>query len=117
MKTLQQLYTEILRSDEMKKSFAGAAREGKTAEFLKTQGCEATVEEVQAFLREKSGEPLSDEELDNAAGGGCNGRIKAEWVLSVNSLGTVCAWLAIQSATEGYTGQKTKGDGRLCNHK
>ena len=53
MKTLQQLYTEILGSDEMKKSFAEAARDGKISEFLKAQGCEATTEEVQTFLKEK----------------------------------------------------------------
>lgn len=39
-------------------------------EFLKAQGVDATAEEVTDFLKSQTGE-LSDEELDNVAGGGC----------------------------------------------
>ena len=54
MKTLETLYQEVLASDELKKGLAEAA---KTPEGLKAwicaQGCEATLEQVQAFLKEK----------------------------------------------------------------
>ena len=66
MKTLETLYQEVLASDELKKGLAEAA---KTPEGLKAwicaQGCEATLEQVQAFLKEKqekTGE-LTDDEL------------------------------------------------------
>ena len=52
MKTLQELYNEIIASDELKTAFAEAAKGGKTMEFLKAQGCEATVEELAAFLKD-----------------------------------------------------------------
>ena len=46
MKTLKELYDEILASDELKKEFAGcAANEQDTAAFLEKYGCDATVEE------------------------------------------------------------------------
>ena len=112
MKTLQELYNEITASDELKAAFADAAKGGKAAEFLKAQGCEATAEELAAFLKgQKSGE-LSDEELDNV-GGGCD--TAAEAAFSVMSGGIGCAARAIVSATTGYVGQKKEDDGRLCN--
>jgi len=44
-----------------------------TDAFLKEHGCEATLEEVKAFLEAKQQEdaPLSFDELENAAGGAC----------------------------------------------
>ena len=99
MKTLETLYQEILASDELKKGLAGAAKtpEGRT-EWVKAQGCEATAEEIGAFLKEKrakTGE-LSDDELESAAGGGCNA---GEVALSVYSA-LVCAVDAIVSAID-----------------
>ena len=71
MKTLQELYDEVMASDELKAAFAEAAKGGKAEEFLKARGCEATAEELTAFLKGQSTKELSDEELDNVAGGGC----------------------------------------------
>jgi len=73
MKTIQELYNEIMGSQELKAQFIEAAKAGKLEEFLKAHGCEATMEEVQAFLEAKQNEdaPLSFDELENAAGGGC----------------------------------------------
>ena len=115
MKTLQELYTEIIGSEELKKSFAEAAKGGKLADFLKENGCEATAEEIKAFLQEKSNQPLSEEELDSVAGGGCNETTKAEAFLSVVTVGLVCAYAAIDSSKNGHTGQATEEEGRLCN--
>ncbi len=73
MKTIQELYNEIMESQELKAQFIEAAKAGKQEEFLKEHGCEATLEDVKAFLEAKQNEdaPLSFDELENAAGGGC----------------------------------------------
>ena len=73
MKTIQELYSEIMGSQELKAQFIEASSTGKQAEFLKEHDCEATAEEVLAFLEAKQNEdaPLSFDELENAAGGGC----------------------------------------------
>ncbi|MBR4575802.1 MAG: hypothetical protein IKO25_01230 [Clostridia bacterium] len=43
---------------------------------MKENGCEATLEEVAAFLKAKAEEdtPLSLDELENSAGGECNAK-------------------------------------------
>ncbi len=116
MKTLQELYKEIIASEELKAAFTEAAKGGKVTEFLKAQGVEATAEEVTAFLKSQTGE-LSDEELDNAAGGGCNTATGCETAMSVITAGIGCALGAIYSAAYdgNYNGQKKADDGRICN--
>ena len=116
MKTMQDLYKEIINSDEQRKAFMEAAKSDKALEFIKAHGCEATEEELKAFLSKQSGE-LSDEELDNAAGGGCNGATAVETAVSIFTVGFACACQAIDSATTGYVGQQTgdRHEGRLCN--
>ena len=73
MKTIQEMYNEIMANKELKEQFIEAANAGTQEEFLKAHGCEATLEEVKAFLEAKQNEdaPLSFDELENAAGGGC----------------------------------------------
>jgi len=114
MKTLHELYKEILDSDELKATFVDAAKNGKAAEFLQVHGCEATAEEVTAFLKSQTGE-LSDEELDNAAGGGCNDETVYEAMMSIASFGIYCAVNAAGSAALGHVGQQTEEEGRLCH--
>ena len=117
MKTLETLYQEVLASDELKKGLAEAA---KTPEGLKAwicaQGCEATLEQVQAFLKEKqekTGE-LTDDELESAAGG-CNAE---EGIVSVFMIGLGCAIMAAVSAQDAEDGNWVKGeDGRLLCRK
>lgn len=96
MKTIQELYSEVLKSEELKKAFSEAVQNKTVEDFLKAHGCEASMEDVAAFLKEqqaKSGE-LADNELDNVAGG-CDG---TEAVCSVFSGGLACVALAIASA-------------------
>lgn len=73
MKTMEELYQEVLGSDELKGAFAQAVSEGRIEEFLKENGCEASPEEVKAFLQEKQAKEgeLSEAELD-AVSGGCD---------------------------------------------
>ena len=89
MKTLEALYQEVLASDELKKGLAEAVKtpEGLT-QWVKSQGCEATAEEIGAFLKEKqekAGE-LTDDELESAVGG-CNTN---EALMSIVSIGILC---------------------------
>ena len=73
MKTVHELYGEIIASDELKKAFAKAMKANKLEDFLKAHDCEATVEEVQEFVETKAAgdDPieLSDDELRHVAAG------------------------------------------------
>ena len=117
MKTIQELYNEIMANKELKEQFIEAAKAGKQEEFLKTHGCEATLEEVKAFLEAKQQEdaPLSVDELENAAGGGC--QVAGEGIVSMVSAGVGCAIWAIASAAmkDHHVGQNNESEGRLCN--
>ena len=114
MKTLQDLYKEIINNDELKKAFTEAAKAGKALEFIKAHGCETTEEELKAFLLKQSGE-LSDDELDNAAGGGCIETNTIETASSVLIAGILCADLASGSSKDEKAGQQYKWEGRICN--
>jgi len=116
MKTIQELYSEIMANQELKEQFIEAANAGKQEEFLKAHGCEATLEEVKAFLEAKQKEdaPLSFDELENAAGGTCNYTTILETVTSVMTVGTVCGIMAAASAGTGHVGQEKDDEGRLC---
>ena len=117
MKTMQELYNEVMADKELKAQFVEAANAGKLEAFLKEHGCEATAEEVNAFLEAKANEdaPLSFDELENAAGGECNGKTGTEAAFSVLSLGTACLGMALMSSGSGHVGQEASGEGRLCN--
>ena len=73
MKTLQELYTEIAANDDLKKAFAEAAKNNNVVDFAKSRGVETTLDEIRTFLEEKAktDKELSNDELENAAGGSC----------------------------------------------
>ena len=70
-KTIAEVYEEVMNSAELQKEFLAAEKNGSIAAFAAAHGCEATVEEVQAFLKAKLSEDkeLSLDELDQVAGG------------------------------------------------
>ena len=70
-KTIAEVYEEVMKSAELQKEFLAAEQSGAIAAFAKAQGCEASAEEVQAFLKGKLNEDkeLSLDELDQVAGG------------------------------------------------
>ena len=94
MKTMQELYDEIMGSEELKKEFLDSGKNKETMEaFLKAQGCNVTIEEFAEFLKEKSetNDEMSKEELKAIAGGG-------EWELIMSILLAVgCIAAAITS--------------------
>lgn len=73
MKTAQELYSEIIASDELKKAFVEAMKAGKLEDFMKAHDCEVTEEEIKEFIETKAAEDtpieLSDEVLSQVAGG------------------------------------------------
>ena len=88
MKSIQELYTELLESNELREKLMQAANADKLGDFLKEQGCDATVEDAIAFFEEKAAEnkPLSLDELDDVAGGDVLGEIVKGGVNVVHSL-------------------------------
>ena len=122
MKSIQELYNEVMADKGLKDALIGAAKAGRLEDFLKEHGCEATVEEVAAFLKAKAADdrPLSFDELESASGGECNRSTGVETAISVMTVGFGCAIKVIFSATRtveetGYVGQEKDGDGRMCN--
>ena len=73
MKTVQELYGEIIVSDEQKKAFVEAMKAGKIEDFLKLHDCDATIEEAQEYIETRAAGDtpieLSDDELKLVAGG------------------------------------------------
>ena len=116
MKTLQELYNEVIASDELKKEFLETAKNGKAEDFIKAHGCDATLDEIKAFLKNltKSDKELSADELENVAGGTCNNNTAGETFFSIASVGIFCAVCAAMSAADGHVGQENDDEGRLC---
>ena len=74
MKTLKELYGEVMASDALKKEYFAAANDGKIDEFLSSHGCDATGEQLGEFMKDPANLPqgeLGDDELDSVAGGTC----------------------------------------------
>ena len=71
MKTLEALLKELNENVELKKEFEAAADSDTVAEFLKKQGCDATLEELIDYMKAQQGPKveLSDEELKEVSGG------------------------------------------------
>lgn len=73
MKTIEQLYEEIQNSEELKKELTASIKENTTDAFLKKHDCDADMRSVMAFMNNlKSGE-LSEDDLENVAGGDGHG--------------------------------------------
>lgn len=73
MKTVRELYVEVMANDEQKRAFVEAMKADKLEDFLKAHDCEATEEEVREFIETKAAEDtpleLSEDELERIAGG------------------------------------------------
>ena len=71
MKTLQELYNEVMNSDALKTEFLSLTTPEQVVAFAEKNGCPATLEEIKSFFEEQSaaaGE-LSDEKMAMVAGG------------------------------------------------
>lgn len=74
MKTLEEIYREVIASEQLKTEFAAAVKAGTVDTFLTAHGCDATSAEATTFLKERQAREgeLAEQELDAVAGGGCS---------------------------------------------
>ena len=109
MKTLQELYNEVIASDELKKEFLEAGKNGKAEEFIKVHGCDATLDEIKAFLENltKTDKELSADELENVAGGTCDITTGGETPISAITGGIGCI-------VDECAGQENVKKGGVC---
>lgn len=70
MKTLEELYQEILADKALEEEFKKALAEGTAEEFAKAHGCEDAGHFVMA--QDADAGELPDEELDKVTGGAAN---------------------------------------------
>ena len=114
MKTLDELYAEVMNSEELKNEFLTLKTPEDIVTFAAKHGCTATLDEIKAFFEEKakaSGE-LSEDELAQVAGG--KGFNFDEAGVSFLTVGLVCAVMALDSASKGRAGTAIEGNRMLC---
>ncbi len=92
MKKLAELYVEIVENDNLKSEFIAAVSQGEqqTLDFVNSHGCDVTLEEMKAFadgLKTDVEGELSEEELQNSAGGLGKG---AHVAVSIVTVGAYC---------------------------
>ena len=96
MKTLEELYKEVMENEELKKEFLEASKDKETMEaFLKKNGCEAGIEDLQTFIKEKAIVEVNDEDLDYIAGG--KGSAGETVIISLSLMGVLCIGKAVES--------------------
>ena len=114
MKTLEELYNEVLASEELKKEFL-ALKPEEVEGFAAKYGCKASLAEIKAFFAVKKSQTgaLSDAELDQIAGGKSADGWEA--LISGFSLGIACAVTVLMSMDSGNVGTAIEGRGMLCD--
>ena len=53
MKTIQELYEEVIADKKLKDELLAAFHAGKVEEFAKAHGCNAKMDEIKAFVKTK----------------------------------------------------------------
>ena len=119
MKTIEELYNEVIANEALKEEFIKAFEGNKVEEFMKKNGCDATMEDLKQFASEEI--PLSEDELDNAAGGGCSDRVivgcPEDVAISIGTLGLGCVVTATLSTEHGTRMDYSSGnESKLCNN-
>ena len=111
MKTIEMLINELKANEDLQKLLIEAAKNNTLAAFLKEQGCEATVEEFIAAIKDQC-EQLDENELNTFVGGVNTG----EAVLSALTFGIVCLMETFISLAGDGVGNGTDGQ-LLCNNE
>ena len=114
MKTLNELYTEVIASDALKAEFLALKTPEDIVAFAKKNGCDVTLEDIKAFFEEKQkvdGE-LGEAELEQVAGG----KSASFWeaVNSIITVGFACTVATLVSAVKGRAGTAIEGKGMFC---
>ena len=97
--TIKEVYEKIKNSPELKKKAAEAAKNGTIEQFLKDNNFGVTVDQIKDFVASAKKGELSKEELNMAAGGGCDGDTCAEVQWSFGTFGVGCLVSAIEQST------------------
>ena len=69
MKTIEELYNEINASEELKKAVSEIKDKEAFADFLKEQGCDASADEFEKFVKSQTEGEIRDDDAAAAAGG------------------------------------------------
>ena len=80
MKTIEELYSEVIASEDLKKEFL-ALKPEEMEGFAEKYGCKATLDEIKAYISENIPDSgvLSDNDLTQISGGkGGEGRPKPD---------------------------------------
>ena len=114
MKTLNELYTEVIASDALKAEFLALKTPEDIVAFAKKNSCDVTLEDIKAFFEEKQkadGE-LGEAELEQVAGG----KSASFWeaVNSIFTVGVACALATLVSVSKGRVGTAIEGKGMIC---
>ena len=113
--TLEELYAKTLSDENLKKEFFKANKEGKLADFLAANGCEASPKEAEEFISKKqtqTGE-ISDDELDDVSGGRKCGTTYYDGYPVVTHCNS-CEHYISRDYMKGYTDDKSSGNG-MCS--
>ena len=118
MKTLNELYTEVIASDALKAEFLALKTPEEIVAFAKKHGCDATLDDIKAFFEEKqkaAGE-LSEAELEQVAGGKSTtiGGVATDLFFSAATVGIWCAGRLAESITMDKNEDSLKGTGIYC---
>ena len=73
MKSIDELYKEVMNDEALKAEFITSYKEGTVGDFLEAHDCDATVEEVEEYVKGQQDEELSLDDLGSVAGGADGG--------------------------------------------
>ncbi len=112
MKSLENLYKEVIADETEKKEYVDAVVNGKIGEFLTEHGCSATVNEARLFMEGIRHTELTDDELDNVAGGGCSDGENTDNRIKVCPTGSACIYYVCVSCgkSSDSCGCRSKGE-------
>lgn len=126
MKTIRELYAEVMADEALQKEYIQAAENGGVEDFLKAHECAASAQDLAEFINGGCGsgdEPrgeLSDDELDDVAAGKKCGTIYHNGRPVVTALNSCDRWrcyLCGCSRREKHKNTHTPGyvSGHCCN--
>ena len=125
MKTIEELYREVMADGALLQEYLSAAENDAAEEFLRAHGCGASAAELTEFINGgcASGEPhgeLTDDELDDVAAGKKCGTIYHNGRPVVTALNSCDRWrcyLCECSRREKHKNTHTPGyvSGHCCN--
>lgn len=112
MKTLEELYQEVMTNEEVKKEFC-KLRPGDLENFCKKHGCDVSLGEARRFVAMKYEENTDKDFTQRAGGKGVNTK---EALVSAFTAGIGCVALVIGSLGNDKlkVGTAIKGKAMLC---